>query len=531
MRKLITIILVCALSPASVAFGQNVALRGQVTLQVEVEARPISQIDTDVLAIPVFSGEDPLVTILRGAGAELSQALRVASTQGALSGQVYATTTFFSPQGFATRRLLFINAGTESELSGERLRRLAGVAVRQVRNQQVSSMAFLARGPLTAEAAAEAITEGALLGLFNAGLHKTQTRPPALKSLRLAGLQGSAAELNAAIERASVMAHATNFARSLITEPANYMTPELMASHARAIAREGKLEVEIFDEKRMAELGMGAVLAVGKGSVNPPRFIVLRYRPAQVSPITLALVGKGVCFDSGGISLKPGTNMHRMKGDMAGGAAVLGAMQVIARLKPAISILGIVPAVENMPDAKAQKPGDVFTNYSGKTVEVLNTDAEGRLILSDGISYALKQNATHIVDIATLTGSIRTALGDYHTGAFASDDSFFEMLRAASGRTGESFWRMPIDEEYAREIKNSLVADLTETGGTAGASVGAKFIQQFTEGRPWIHLDIAGTSWPEAAPPHMDAGPTGVTVRTLAELALSMGGSRRAAVR
>lgn len=523
MRKLIAIILVCALSPASVAFGQSVALRGRVTLRVEAETRPLNQIDTDVLAIPVFSGEDPLTTILSGAGAELSQAVRAAAAQGALSGQLYASTAFFSPQGFAARRMLFVGAGVERDLSAERLRRLAGAAVRQVRGQQVSSLAFVARGPLSAQMSAEAIAGGALLGIFDAGLHKTQTRPSALKSFRVAVPQGSVAELNGAIERASLMAHATNFARSLIIEPANYMTPELMAAHARAIAREGNLEVEIFDEKRMAELGMGAVLAVGKGSDNPPRFIVLRYRPARASRITLALVGKGVCFDSGGISIKPGANMHRMKGDMAGGAAVLGAMQVIARLKPAVGILGIVPAVENMPDGRAQKPGDVFTNYSGKTVEVLNTDAEGRLILSDGISYALKQNATHIVDIATLTGSVRTALGDYHTGAFASDDSFFEMLRAASGRTGESFWRLPIDEEYAREIKSSLVADLSETGGAAGASVGAKFIQQFTEGRPWIHLDIAGTSWPDAALPHMDAGPTGVTVRTLAELAMAMG--------
>ncbi|MGB7923673.1 MAG: leucyl aminopeptidase [Pyrinomonadaceae bacterium] len=525
MRRLIAIILVCAfLVPVSVAFGQNVALRGRVALAVEIETRPLNRIETDVLAVPLFSGEDPLATTLRGASATLAQALRAAGAQGALSGQLYASTSFFSPQGFAARRVMFIGAGAESEMSSERLRRLAGVAVRQVRSQQVSSMVFLARGGVAAQAQASALTEGALLGLFNAGLHKTQGRPPALKSFRIAGLEGGAAELGGAIERASVMAHATNFARSLVTEPANYMTPEMMASHALSIAREGNLEVEVFDEKRMAELGMGAVLAVGKGSVNPPRFIILRYRPAQKSSeVTLALVGKGVCFDSGGISIKPGANMHRMKGDMAGGAAVLGAMQVIARLKPGVGVLGIVPAVENMPDGNAQKPGDVFTNYSGKTVEVLNTDAEGRLILSDAIGYALKQNATHIVDIATLTGAIRGALGDHHTGAFSSDDAFFEMLRAASGRTGESFWRMPVDEEYAREIKGSLVADLTETGGMAGASVGAKFIQQFTEGRPWIHLDIAGTSWPDAASPHMDAGPTGVAVRTLAELAMSMG--------
>jgi leucyl aminopeptidase len=198
-------------------------------------------------------------------------------------------------------------------------------------------------------------------------------------------------------------------------------------------------------------------------------------------------------------------------------------MKILGRLAPRVNVLGIVPAVENMPGPDAQKPGDVFTGYSGKTVEVMSTDAEGRLILSDAVSYAVEQGATHLVDVATLTGTVRRALGDTHVGAFASDDAFFDMLQTASAVTGESFWRLPIDEEYARGIKSSMVADLNETGGDAGASIGAKFIQQFTGGKPWIHLDIAGTSWPSHTPPYRGAGPTGVTVRTLAELATLMG--------
>jgi leucyl aminopeptidase len=230
-----------------------------------------------------------------------------------------------------------------------------------------------------------------------------------------------------------------------------------------------------------------------------------------------------VIFDSGGISLKGGQGMYRMKGDMAGGATVLAVMKIISQLKPTINVLGVVPAVENIPGPRAQKPGDVFVGYSGKTVEVMSTDAEGRLILSDGVSFAVSQGATHLVDIATLTGTVRRALGDRHVGTFSSDDGFFAKLQEAALVTGESFWRLPIDDEYARGIKNSLVADLNETGGDAGASIGAKFIQQFTDGKPWIHLDIAGTSWPTYTPPYRDAGPTGVTVRTLAELVMQMG--------
>jgi leucyl aminopeptidase len=510
---------------APVALGQDVPVRGRVELQVASDSRALAQVEADVLAVPVFDGEDPLATVLAGAGAELAGAVRAAAAQNALAGAPYSALSFFAPRGLAARRLLLLSAGPEGAVDAVRLRRLAGAAVRQVRGQQVATLAFVARGRTPAPEAARAVAEGAILGLFDPGLHKTNRPAPALREFRVVGLRGDAAAINAALERGAALAQATNFARSITQEPANFMTPEVMANHARRVAREGGLEVEIFDERRMAELGMGGVLAVGKGSANPPRFIVLRYRAPRSSNITLAFVGKGVTFDSGGISIKPAANMYRMKGDMAGGAAVLGAMQAVARLRPDVNVLGVVPAVENMPDGTAQKPGDVFTNLSGKTVEVLNTDAEGRLILSDGISYAVRQNATHIVDIATLTGSVRTALGDTHTGAFASDDSFYNALTAASRRSGESFWRLPLDEEYAREIRDSLVADLNETGGLAGASVGAKFIQEFTAGRPWVHLDIAGTSWPETPMPYMSAGPTGVTVRTLAELAVALGGS------
>jgi leucyl aminopeptidase len=510
---------------ASPAYSQEETppIRGAVELEVGIDSRSLREIDADVLVLPVFDGEDVLTTALRGVDRELAAAVTVAKQQGLLSGKLFATVPFFNPKGLATGRLLLIGGGEVKDLDAERIRRLAGVAVRAVRDQKVGSMAFFVRGDVPAMAAAAAATEGATIGLFDAGIHKSERSPVELESFRVAGLDGNRAELEAVIAKASLMARATNFARSITVEPANYLTPEVMASHARAIAREGGLRIEVFDEEQIQEMGMGGVWAVGKGSANPPRFIVLRYQPTMPSEVTLALVGKGVIFDSGGISLKGRQGMYRMKGDMAGGATVLGVMKIVSRLRPAINVVGIVPAVENIPGPTAQKPGDVFIGYSGKTVEVMSTDAEGRLILSDGLSYAVSQGATHLVDIATLTGTVRRALGDRHVGAFSSDDRFFAKLQDAALITGESFWRLPIDEEYARGIKKSLVADLNETGGDAGASIGAKFIQQFTDGKPWIHLDIAGLSWPAHTPPYRGAGPTGVTVRTLAELTMLIG--------
>ena len=510
-----------ALVLAMPAAAQDIALRGLGRLVVDVDGRPAAQLDADVVAVPVF-GEEDLGPVLTGAGTEVTAAVAAARAQGATTGD-FAMASIFAPRGLATRRLLLVQAGAQDNLTPERLRRLSGAVVRAVRAQQVKSVAIVVRGPVTGADAARAVTEGALLAHFDPGLHKSGARGSVLAALRVAGVGAASPALTAAVERGTIDAEAQNFARSITQEPSNYMTPEHMAQHARRIARESNLEVEIFDEKQIAQMGMGGVVAVAQGASYAPRFIVLRYRPAQPSTTTLAIAGKGVTFDSGGITLKPGANMYQMKGDMAGGAAVLAAMQIIGRTRPDVNVIGLVPAVMNLPSGTAQRPGDVWTGLSGRTVEVMSTDAEGRMILSDALTYALRQNATHLVDVATLTGAIVTALGDVHTGAFASDDTLYDALTSASRRTGETFWRMPIDEEYARGIRSSLVADLNETGGQAGASVGAKFLQQFTDGKPWIHLDIAGTSWPANSGPHMAAGPTGVTTRTLAELAHTLG--------
>jgi len=506
--------------------AQEPPVRGLFPLAIEIDGRPLAQLDADIVVVPVFDAEDPLTTTLAGAAPELAAAVNAARAQQALAGPL-AMTPIYAPRGLATARLLLVQAGTETAMTPEQLRRLAGAVLRAVRTQQVRSVALVARGPVTGAAAIRAITEGALLARFDPGLHKTDDRTPPLATLRIAGAGAASPAATDAIAAGRTYADAQNFARSIVQEPSNFMTPEHMAQHARRIARESGLEVEIFDEAQLATMGMGGIIAVGQGAAAPPRLIVLRYRAPQATATTLALAGKGVTFDTGGISLKPGAGMYQMKGDMAGGAAVLGAMEIIGRTRPAVNVIGLVPAVMNMPSGTAQRPGDVWTGLSGRTVEVMSTDAEGRMILSDALTYAVQQKATHLVDVATLTGAIVTALGDVHTGLFSNNDALVDALTQSAGRTGERFWRMPIDDAYAGTIRGSLLADLNETGGLGGASVGAKFLETFAEGTPWIHLDIAGTSWPSSNGPHMANGPSGVATRTLAELAHTLGAAPR----
>jgi leucyl aminopeptidase len=299
------------------------------------------------------------------------------------------------------------------------------------------------------------------------------------------------------------------------------MNPSVLAARARAMAEEQGLECEILDQDRMKQLGMGLLLGVAMGSAEPPAMIVLRYRPSgsEAQTTHLGLIGKGVTFDSGGLSIKPAEGMEKMKYDMAGGAAMIGAMRAIAQLKPSIPVTALIPAVENMTGSRAQRPGDIVTSLSGKTVEVLNTDAEGRLILADALTYARRLGCTHMVDAATLTGAIVVALGHYYVGLFASDDGLRTKVMAAADAEGEKMWQMPLDEDYKDYLKSAF-ADLPNIGGRwGGAITAAIFLKEFAESTPWVHLDIAGTAWLDDAKPFQSKGPTGVGVRTLVRLA------------
>jgi leucyl aminopeptidase len=309
-----------------------------------------------------------------------------------------------------------------------------------------------------------------------------------------------------------------NFTRSLVNEPGNKLTPTVLGERAAQMAAEVGLKCEVHSTEKLHELKMGAFWSVSQGSEEPPALIVMRYEPEGLTdgPV-LGLVGKGITFDTGGISIKPSDNMEKMKYDMAGGAAMIGAMRAIALLKPKVRVIGIVCAAENMPDGKAQKPGDVQTAMSGKTIEIINTDAEGRLVLADGLSYARQLGATHLIDAATLTGACVVALGMINAGAFSNDDATFAKFDGALATSGEKFWRLPLGEEYAEQIKSDI-GDIKNTGGRwGGAITAAEFLKVFAEETPWIHLDIAGLAWVEDSKPYIAKGPSGVGVRSILE--------------
>jgi leucyl aminopeptidase len=380
--------------------------------------------------------------------------------------------------------------------------------------------------PASAAEVAQVLAEGATLGNFDAGAYKTVDPPRAwLEEVELAVMSDDAA-VRQAVDRGRVLGECSNMARELANEPSNALTPRVFADRAAAIARDAGLAVEVLEETRIADLRMGLLLGVARGSHEPPRVVVLRHEPprtASNAPV-LAFVGKGITFDSGGISIKPAENMDKMKDDMSGGAAVLMAMVAISRLGAPVRCIGVIPLTENMPGGHALKPGDVVVSAEGKTVEVLNTDAEGRLALGDACWYARQLGATHLVDVATLTGACVVALGKTTSGLFGRPDAWVETVRRASLRAGDRTWPMPLFDDY-KELFKSEIADFANTGGRAGGAItAALFIGEFTGDLPWAHIDIAGTAWAEEAKPYQPKGATGVGVRTLAELALGVDG-------
>jgi leucyl aminopeptidase len=407
------------------------------------------------------------------------------------------------------------------------LRKLAGAALRYLKLRSVKKCALLLRESDTTQAAAQAAAEGLIFADFESDKYKTKKENgKVMESAAIAGWDAANQAAGAkALERGRIVAESQNFSRDLVNEPSNRLTPRILAEKAEAMAREAGLACEIFDEKKIAELKMGALLSVAQGSVEPPRVIVLTYTPASPKPgaPVLGLVGKAVTFDTGGISIKPAENMEKMKYDMAGGATMLGVMRAIAALKPSVKVIAVIPATENMPGGRAQKPGDVQVAMSGKTIEVINTDAEGRLILADGITYAKQLGCTHLVDAATLTGAIVVALANVNVGVFGSDQAFTDKLLASAKACGEKMWLMPIDDDY-REMIKSTIADIQNVGSGkgGGAVTAAMFLKEFTGETPWVHLDIAGTAWLDDAKPWAAKGASGVAVRTLIDLILNL---------
>ncbi len=491
-------------------------------MQITVETRPVRTMETEALVSYVFEEDNPV----RGRAAELDQAaggaLRKLAASGELTGKALEMTLVHYPSAAAAQRILLVGAGKREKYNPADLRKIAGAALRYLKGRKVSGFVFLAREDDANVAAAQGITEALLVANFESEKYKTDKTDG--KEVHAVGLAGFDAAAEAGIARGRIIAEAQNFTRELVNEPSNRMTPRMLAERAAAMARESGLACEILDEKRIEELKMGALLSVAQGSVEPPRMIVITYTPPQArrgAPV-IGLVGKAVTFDTGGISIKPAEGMEKMKYDMAGGATILGVMRALAQLKPAVKVIAVVPATENMPGSRAQKPGDVQISMAGKSIEVINTDAEGRLILADGIAYAKQLGATHLVDAATLTGAIVVALANVNVGVFGSDAAFTERLLASARAAGEKMWPMPLDDDYREMIKSSI-ADIQNVGSGkgGGAITAAMFLKEFADQTPWIHLDIAGTAWLDEAKPWAAKGASGVAVRTLVDVVMN----------
>ncbi|MCU1266875.1 MAG: Leucyl aminopeptidase [Acidobacteria bacterium] len=494
-------------------------------MQIEGSTGHYRDLEVQALAIAIFKDEKADEGFLKELDELTGGVVKSVLDAEELSGKEGETAYFhlLGENGPKATRLLLIGVGNREEYRPAQITQMAGTAVRSLRAKGIKSVAIVPRADGDTESIASMAVEGAIMGLFDLDKYRTVDKEKRkIEKLVIALAGADEAAISRGTERGRVIGEAVNFTRDLANEPGAWLTPTDMAERARDIANKFGLNIDVLDEARMEQEGMGSLLSVSHGSDQPAKLIILKYTPAEATGAVdgelLAFVGKGITFDTGGISLKPGENMELMKYDMTGGATVLGVMQAIAQIKPAISVLGVAACAENMPSGKATKPGDVVRAMTGKTIEVINTDAEGRLILADAIAYAKKLGATRVVDLATLTGAVSIALGDVHAAILGNDQAMVDEVVAAGKEVGEKFWQLPLDAEYSKQIKSDI-ADIKNVGGRkAGTITAAAFLKEFAEGLAWAHLDIAGTAWADDVKPHRSKGPTGIAVRTLINL-------------
>jgi leucyl aminopeptidase len=475
-----------------------------------------------VVAVP--SGEAPLEGPAATVDAALDGLVMRLRRGGEIKGGLGNVTVLHTFGRLAAERVVVAGLGEATELTVARLRRAAACAARAVYQAGLATFAstVFGLGRLEVADATQAIVEGTALGLYRFDTYRASD---AVKVQELAVLRGALERgaVDEGVRRGREVAAGVTLARDLINEPPNVLTPGELARRAQELAGSHGLECRVLDAAAMRELGMNALLGVASGSDEPPAFIVLRYGAAREGATSLGLIGKGITFDSGGISIKPAENMHEMKGDMGGAAAVLGAMRAIAGLGLDLAVTAVVPATENLPGSRAQVPGDVVRAMNGVTIEVINTDAEGRLILADALSYAVREGLSPLVDVATLTGACNVALGPFYTGVFGNDDGTATALLDAARRAGEQMWRMPLDSAYEELIKSDVADIKNSAGRTGGAITAAMFLQHFVGETPWVHLDIAPTSWSNKDEGEQTKGGSGVAVRTLVALAEALG--------
>ena len=496
-------------------------------MEIRAAAREAATVRADALIVNLFQGVKRPGGVTGAVDQALDGAISKLIASGEIKGTKNQTTVIHVFGQIPAARVLVLGLGPRRDCSLETLANGMAVACRVLRTAGAKRIATVLHGAgeggLGAEASAQAITEGAILGLYKFQKPNKPNDDEA-RIARVTIVERSRAKLPAirqGIETGRAVAESATLARDMSNSPANLMTPSHMAEIAHRVAGESGLDIEVFEREEMERLGMGAIIGVAKGTAQPPKFIVLKYvgDPARKDKV-MGLVGKGVTFDSGGISLKPAGGMAEMKTDMSGGGAVIAAMRAIGLLKPKINVTGLVPASENLPSSTAQKPGDVVTALNGKTIEVDNTDAEGRLLLADALSYGNKLGLSPMIDIATLTGAILVSLGKVTTGAFSNHERTLDRVLKAASATGEKMWQLPLFDEYKRQ-NESDVADVKNTGGrNAGSITAALFLAEFSEKTPWVHLDIAGTARSEATRGYVVKGASGVPVRTLVRFVL-----------
>ncbi len=495
-----------------------------------------------LFAVDIANGSDatPLPTLLTTSDA-LSDALAPFLTSGEFKAESGETLLLHHPAGVKAERLLVVGLGKVKKLSPVELRKGAGTAIRFARTHafRTAAIHFPEDRALSDEhletldclPSARALAEGALLADYDPDTYRSDRKDRSMTRVSLLAPSQQKAtqdEIRAGLAEGEIIGAAQNFTRTLVNEPGNILTPTELGRRTAEMCRETGLQCEVHSTAKLQELGMGAFLAVAQGSAEPPALVVMRYQPAT-SPAAnapvIALVGKGITFDTGGISIKGADGMEKMKYDMAGAGAMIGAMQAIAALKPKVSVISIICSAENMPSGTAYKPGDVLTAMSGKTIEVMNTDAEGRLVLADGLHYAKTLGATHLIDAATLTGACIVALGKLNGGLFSNDEDACEHFLRASRAAGEHFWRLPCTSDY-RDLIKSSIADIMNTGMDrgGGAVTAAMFLKEFAGDTPWVHLDIAGQAWIDDARSYIAKGPSGVAVRSIVEWVRALAG-------
>jgi leucyl aminopeptidase len=491
-------------------------------------------VETPMLAVFVVDlaadkKAEPRLALLSGLNPVRSaaQALLASSEFKAGLGE---TALLHEPNGLKAERLLLVGLGKAKDFSLDRIRKGAGTAVRAAKPRSVRSMAIAFPDPderlekLPIALTVRAMVEGAEFAQLDWDTYRSDRKDRTVDSLTLIAPNADATatgQIQFGFDEGLILAAAQNFTRALVNEPGNVLTPTVLGARTKAMCDEAGLKCEVYSSERIQELKMEAFWAVAKGSAEPPALIVMTYDPptppAAGAPV-MGLVGKGITFDTGGISIKPADGMEKMKYDMAGAAAMIGAMHAIARLKPNVKVIGVVCSAENMPDGRAYKPGDVVTAMSGTTIEIVNTDAEGRLVLADGLHYAKTLGCTHLIDAATLTGACVVALGMLNAGLFSNDEAACAKFEAALAVSGEKYWRLPCTDDYRDHIK-SEIADIMNTGKNryGGATSAAMFLKEFAGDTPWVHLDIAGCAWDEEKKPWHAYGPSGIGVRSIVE--------------